>query len=83
MNATRRCLSLIKGEQRFVFWYHQGQESDVMASLVGLAEDPQSGFDWMDAAALSYQLGRPAGRCVTAAAAGSLFGGDEMEDARN
>ena len=81
MNATRRCLSLIKGEERFVFWYHEGQEPDVMASLVGLAEASESGFDWMDAAALSYQLGRPAGRCVTAAA-GSLLGGDEMEAAR-
>lgn len=54
----RRCLCLVKGEQRFVFTYHTGQEPVVVARLLELASDPRSGLDWFDAATLSCQLGR-------------------------
>lgn len=57
MNAARRCLSLTKGRQRFVFRYAVGRESELLAALVALADDPDSEFDWFDAAVLSYQLG--------------------------
>lgn len=53
-----RQLSLVKGEERFVFRYQTGQETDVIDSFAGLAGDSTSAFDWFDAAVLSYQMGR-------------------------
>lgn len=60
MMMTRRCLSLAKGRHRFVFWYRDGQETELLASFVQLAADPDSEFDWFDAAVLSYQMGKGA-----------------------
>ncbi len=51
-------LSLIKGEERFVFRYQSGQEPDVIDAFAELAGNPDSVFDWFDAACLSYQMGR-------------------------
>jgi hypothetical protein len=51
-------LSLVKGRHRYVFRYAEGRESDLLASLVALASDPASEFDWLDAAVLSYQMGQ-------------------------
>jgi hypothetical protein len=53
-----RQLSLVKGEERFVFRYQAGQEPDVIDAFAGLAADGTSAFDWFDAAVLSYQMGR-------------------------
>lgn len=53
-----RQLSLVKGEERFVFRYQTGQETNVIDSFAGLAGDSTSTFDWFDAAVLSYQMGR-------------------------
>ena len=53
-----RQLSLVKGEERFVFRYHTGQEPDVIDAFASLASDGSSLFDWFDAAVLSYQMGR-------------------------
>ncbi len=61
MEERRRCLCLAKGRQRYVFSYTEGQEALVLASLVELAEDPASDFDWLDAAVLSYQMGKGIG----------------------
>ena len=58
MSAAQRCLSMVKGRHRFVFRYAEGRESDLLASLVALAGDPGSEFDWLDAAVLSYQMGQ-------------------------
>ena len=58
MHAGRRCLSLVKGRQRYVFWYRRGQESALLASLLEHAERPDLDFDFFDAAVLSYQMGR-------------------------
>jgi len=54
-------LSLAKGRHRYVFWYSEGQESRLLASLVQLAEAPEADFDWFDAAVLSYQMGKGIG----------------------
>jgi hypothetical protein len=51
-------LSLVKGAQRYVFRYPTGQEADVIGAFASLATDPESDFDWFDAAVLSYQMGR-------------------------
>ena len=57
MNVIRQ-LSLVKGEERFVFRYQAGQEAEVIDAFASLAGDQQSSFDWFDAAVLSYQMGR-------------------------
>ena len=53
-----RQLSLVKGEERFVFRYPPGQEADVIDAFAALAGNRDSAFDWFDAAVLSYQMGR-------------------------
>lgn len=62
MSAAQRCLSMVKGRHRFVFRYVEGRESELLASFVALANDPQSEFDWFDAAVLSYQMGQQLAR---------------------
>lgn len=57
MTSGLRSLSMVKGEHRFVFRYAEGAESELLASFVALANDPDSEFDWFDAAVLSYQMG--------------------------
>ncbi len=57
MDAIRQ-LSLVKGEERFVFRYRSGQEAQVVDAFSELAADRESRFDWFDAAVLSYQMGR-------------------------
>lgn len=58
MSASQRCLSMVKGRHRFVFRYAEGFEAELLASIVALANDPDSEFDWFDAAVLSYQMGQ-------------------------
>ena len=53
-----RLLSLVKGEERFVFRYQPGQEAEVIDTFASLASRQESEFDWFDAAVLSYQMGR-------------------------
>jgi hypothetical protein len=53
-----RQLSLVKGDDRFVFRYQTGQEAEVIDAFASLANNPASEFDWFDAAVLSYQMGR-------------------------
>ncbi|MFH1749193.1 MAG: hypothetical protein ABIG44_19350 [Planctomycetota bacterium] len=60
MNESRRCISLAKGRHRFVFYYVEERASDLLAALVSLANDPDSVFDWFDAAVLSFEIGRQA-----------------------
>lgn len=62
MNRARRCLSMVKGRHRYVFRYEEGAEPHLLASLVALADDPESEFDWFDAAVLSYQMGHQLAR---------------------
>lgn len=57
MNVVRQ-LSLVKGEERFIFRYQRGQEAHVIDEFASLAQDTKSDFDWFDAAVLSYQMGR-------------------------
>ncbi len=57
MSAVKH-LSLDKGGHRYVFRYRPGSEAEVIGAFASLANDEQSGFDWFDAAVLSYQMGR-------------------------
>jgi len=58
MNPSWRQISLAKGAQRFVFRYCPGEEDAVLEAFRGLANRPDSGFDWFDAAVLSFKLAR-------------------------
>ena len=53
-----RQLSLVKSGHRYVFRYPAGREADIIAAFAEMAADHQTGFDWFDAAVLSYQMGR-------------------------
>ena len=53
-----RQLSLVKGNQRYVFRYPAGSEAEVIQQFAELASDAGQEFDWFDAAVLSYQMGR-------------------------
>ena len=51
-------LSLVKGQERFVFRYDPGNEEGVLDTFVEMANDRQNAFDWFDAAVLSFQLSK-------------------------
>ncbi len=51
-------VSLIRGSQRYVFRYLEGDEPRVIGSFVSMAEDANSAFDWIDAAVLTLEVGR-------------------------
>ncbi|MBK9121230.1 MAG: hypothetical protein IPM18_16735 [Phycisphaerales bacterium] len=53
---------MVKGAHRYVFSYYEGGEAELLSSFVALASDPQSEFDWFDAAVLSYQMGQQLAR---------------------
>jgi len=53
-----RQLSLVKGDERFIFRYPPGREAEVIDAFAEMAADGDSAFDWFDAAVLSYQMGR-------------------------
>jgi hypothetical protein len=54
----KRCLTLAKGGEWFVFIYNPEQLPALLEHFAALSRDPESGFDWFDAAALSYQAGQ-------------------------
>ncbi len=58
MIPAQRSLTMVKGRHRYVFQYVDGAEAELLGSLVALANDPESDFDWFDAAVLSYQMGQ-------------------------
>ncbi len=62
MMPTQRCLSMVKGRHRYVFRYAEGCEAELLSTFVELANDPDSEFDWFDAAVLSYQMGQQLSR---------------------
>ena len=51
-------MSLLKGNENFVFRYEPGQEERVLDAFVDMANDRSSKFDWFDAAVLSFQLSK-------------------------
>lgn len=50
-------LSLVKGEERYIFRYYPGEEEKALKTFLELARDDNSSFDFFDAAILSYQMG--------------------------
>ena len=53
-----RQVSLTKRGHRYVFRYPAGMGKEILAAIASMAADGNDGFDWCDAALLSYQMGR-------------------------
>jgi hypothetical protein len=53
---TTRTLTLAKGDHRYLFRYGDGAEDDIVDAIMRLAEDADCNLDWLDAAALSFQV---------------------------
>ncbi|MCG3181135.1 MAG: hypothetical protein BIFFINMI_03509 [Phycisphaerae bacterium] len=58
MNDRCRQISLVKGSQRYVFRYCEGDEPNVLDAFRTLAGRNESGFDWFDAAVLCFKMAR-------------------------
>ena len=56
MNHIKKQLVLNKGSEKFIFRYQEGSEGDLLDAFVGSASNPQTSFDWFDAAVLSFKL---------------------------
>ncbi len=51
-----RTLTLVKGREKYIIHYDPGSEHDVLDEIARLAQDRQAEFDWLDAAAMSFQV---------------------------
>jgi hypothetical protein len=49
-------LVLSKGAERYIFRYESGSEDLLLDAFVSQARDNRTGFDWFDAAVLSFKL---------------------------
>jgi hypothetical protein len=56
LQRNLRQLVLNKGAEQFIFRYEAGSEDLLLDALVAQARDGRSGFDWFDAAVLSFKL---------------------------
>lgn len=56
MSTIRRQLVLNKGSEKYIFRYDDGMEDNLLDALIDQAKDKHSGFDWFDAAVLSFKL---------------------------
>ncbi|MCP4709632.1 MAG: hypothetical protein GY869_13480 [Planctomycetes bacterium] len=58
MPKLQKELSLLKGNQKFLFRYEPGNEEEILDAFVDMAHDRNQDFDWFDAAVLSFQLSK-------------------------
>lgn len=56
MTRKQRQLVLNKGSEKFIFRYDTGCEDELLDALIEQAKNPTTGFDWFDAAVLSFKL---------------------------
>ena len=56
MTKKQRQLVLSKGSEKFIFRYDTGCEDELLDALIEQAKSPATGFDWFDAAVLSFKL---------------------------
>ena len=50
------CVTLSKGQHRWTFSCHPGEEQSLLMRLAELAKSEDVPFDWFDAALVSHQL---------------------------
>ena len=53
---VNRQLVLNKGSETYIFRYDSGSEDMLLEALVAQANNNSTGFDWFDAAVLSFKL---------------------------
>ena len=58
MAAEINVLALVKGPERFVFFYDDESIDQMLALLGRYAADPELNFTWYDAAVLSQRAGQ-------------------------
>ncbi len=56
MKRLQRQLVLNKGAEKFIFRYEQGREDELLDAIIEQVKQRRTGFDWFDAAVLSYKL---------------------------
>jgi len=56
MKRPQRQLVLNKGAEKFIFRYEQGREDELLDAMIEQVKHKRTGFDWFDAAVLSYKL---------------------------
>ena len=56
MVKRQRQLTLNKGPEKFIFRYDVGHEDELIDAMIDQAKDERTGFDWFDAAVLSFKL---------------------------
>ncbi len=56
ISHTCECVTLTKGQHRWTFSCHPGQEQSLLMRLAELAKQEDVPFDWFDAALVSHQL---------------------------
>jgi hypothetical protein len=56
--CAQRQLVFVKNNQRYIFRYAPGEESQVLDAVAKMAAAGDGGLDWFDAAVLSHQVGR-------------------------
>jgi hypothetical protein len=56
MEIVKRQFVLNKGSEKYIFRYEPGQEGLLLDALVAAANDTRTGFDWFDAAVVSFKL---------------------------
>ncbi len=56
MNDDVNVLALVKGKERYLFLYEDGQQAEALRALGRHASDPKLSFTWYDAAVLSKRV---------------------------
>jgi hypothetical protein len=56
MKRPQRQLVLNKGSEKFIFRYEHGREDELLDALIAQVKDERTGFDWFDAAVISFKL---------------------------
>lgn len=54
--ADLNMLALVKGEERYVFFYTNSTEADARRTFGRFAANPELSFTWYDAAVLSQKI---------------------------
>ena len=58
VNQEIHVLALVKGEERYVFFYTRERQADLFRTIARYASNPDLSFTWYDAAVLSQRIRR-------------------------
>lgn len=58
MDQEINVLALVKGEERYVFIYDDGNRAETIRHMGRYASNPELAFNWYDAAVLSQKIRR-------------------------